>query len=658
MPSRKKDRGRQRKARQKENNREVRGDSSPRDRELGAPAHRNPLRGIVPCETEAGCRDNPIFRNAANNSFAGMVQHLDEEGITEFAENAARDFSSAVLYGSYDGMLVICQFLVDTRLGPKMRDVLVRKGVHLAAIRLLNQCNKSVADALGKDEKDVKEITKLPGLWTKILILIIHQDPSPDNSLSADADIRFAFAKGIGPFVMRVIDGGKRELFQRNEIWHMCLPSFFNLVFHTMGSKHGFQTMISYDGFLPFVAQASCWSQTREDIVAESGAIPLHYACHEAQRVISLLEIVGHDWAKQGETPRHYLEQIARAPISSSSAKCTESTMVGLIRMLKCSEQDKKVLLSIIDPLLLKHGFVDESVIAELIKHMRDNSSIEEIQVPMIRMLSTLGIDNQLCHVRKSDSRYAAAIRHGFLEFLINASIESFDDIIEQALVKFAWGVNQMSMHSKTSRALRGRKMEILSACDVLSSSPLPNSNHIYHLISDSFKPGDAICCNCLKEFDRKHLRFCQHCNIECYCSISCQAQSYKHGHDKFCKFMAKQFDYLRKMSVNETETKRLEVLSRSLVVNGCRYVKFSFRKTPISELKQLRDKTVVIDFTTSPHTRRVTTKNPEEYGQSSGVTCRFVSPVFYEVTAPHLAGMIIVQKIIPIESLASDSNL
>ena len=225
-----------------------------------------------------------------------------------------------------------------------------------------------------------------------------------------------------------------------------------------------------------------------------------------------------------------------------------------------------------------------------------------------------------------SDTRFAVAIQNGLIDFLVANGLAEQSILIAEALC-------EMSMHKKTSCALREKRCEISTVLDTAQES----STDIVCLIKDSIELGtSSTCCNCLKQFDRGSLYFCSGCNVECYCSLSCRSESWKMGHDKACKDMANHSEYLRCQGVSETDVKRYESLQNNVMMAGCRIV------------QQLESNTdgmdVVVDFGQCPAS--TTLVNKEDLESSRGSKCTFISPVMYSFAKDEL----IIDKVIAVK--------
>lgn len=434
--------------------------------------------------------------------------------------------------------------------------------------------------------------------------------------------IRLTIAKSIAPLVTCMVDDKKRKLFQRKEHWYKGLSSFFCLVMNLMnGEEGGRSVMLSYDGLLPFIAQAACYRVSRDDISTDAMWLKhdesLSAGCLDAQRAVAF--ILGTD------TSTDLMELIASTPLSNDP-KCSESTIVGFLRTLNHEQQldTSGSLVDIIESLIINNK-VDGQVIAELIKHGGIDGSSASFALRM--MLVILGLDDDVHEdIQMSDTRFAVAIQNGLIDLLVSNGAAEQSILIGEALC-------EMSMHKKTSRALREKRCEISTVLDTAQSS----STDIASLIKDSIELGtSSTCCNCLKQFDkRSSLYFCSGCNVECYCSLSCQSESWEMGHDEVCKDMANHSDYLRCQGVSETDVKRYESLQSNVMMAGCRIV------------QQLESNTdgmdVVVDFGQCPASTTLVAKDDLE---NSSLKCTFISPVMYSFAKDDL----VINKVISVK--------
>lgn len=244
-----------------------------------------------PCFKHVKVKTGQAFIKAIKNFDRGL---LSDEERQELAGNYVFSFSQDLREGDYYATDVVRRNIADPHIGRQLEDELLKADIHLSLLHFLNQSAKSSYDALGR-VVDGGESTMLAYNWVMILWILMQDG----LALDARDGARLVVAKGIDPFLMSVIDD-KRELFQSNHVWHLCISAFFEIVRGIVKSKEALLVMISYEGFLPFVAQASCWSQSREDIAAESEILrqvypdprtspePLSSASHAAQKVLGL----------------------------------------------------------------------------------------------------------------------------------------------------------------------------------------------------------------------------------------------------------------------------------------------------------------------------------------------------------------------------------
>ena len=259
----------------------------------------------------------------------------DEEKVSVVG-NYVHNFAQELRNGDLGGTKVITDNLSCPHLGSKLSEALFKADIHIAMLDFLVQCEGHLSVAL---KGAVGERANIPSLWVDILTMMVEYN---DNS----HDTRLMITRRLEPLVICMIDEG-RKLFRSNSCWHRSLRSFFYLMYDLMcQSEEARVIIISYDGFLPFVAQASCWGVSRGDIVKEATWLQLDdsfgAACRVAQRVICLV-VEEYDnqfqWIKN--TTINPLELIACTPLSSDPG-CKDSTMVGFVRSMRREKGDDR----------------------------------------------------------------------------------------------------------------------------------------------------------------------------------------------------------------------------------------------------------------------------------------------------------------------------
>ena len=552
------------------------------------------------CTVECKDDGSTIIRHPCMHPGADTRKLCDRSLLTDeekrmIIPNYIHNYEQDLLDGVYEGTFVIVQNLSCPHFGELLCEALMEIDIPNAILRFLGQCEGQLTVRLGGGVKDITsgERNKLPHLWMDILTLMLRFDVCPK-------DTRLVIAKSIGPLVRCMINDEKRQVFQSKNIWYNSLASFFCLVDRLVQTTEGRFTITSYEGLLPFIAQACCWNISRKDIVIAAAWFQLDSsisdACYEAQRVIYyVVQETFIEDAKIGD-----VDLIASTPVLSNESDCTESVIVGFIRMM--IKQDDHILLQCTVENLLLLGYVDARVITELIKCGRQSLSIETSNSVMSMALTILGLDDNT-HNQLSDSRYSVAIRSGLLELCVHAS-RTCDQEILSSLEELAKGLYTVAMHKKTSRALREKRSEILSALDALNKISPPYHERISPLINDSLEFGTSTCCNCMKTFHQKDLLFCAECKVECYCSVSCQSQSWNTGHKGCCKKISEYIDMLRSIGVSKADIKRYTTLENNLMMAGCRFVKNNAEEILNAVKKKQCDilgATVLIDYRQAP---------------------------------------------------------
>jgi hypothetical protein len=547
----------------------------------------------------------------------------DEEEKVSVVNNYIHNFAQEVRDGDFEGTKVIAGNLSCPHLGSKLSEALFKEDIHIAMLDFLGKCDGHLSVAL---KGAVGERANIPSLWMDILTFMVDYE-CPHETL-----LILMVATRLEALVMCMIHD-RRLLFRSNNCWHMSLPSFFDLMYNLMcQSEEAREIIISYDGFLPFVARASCYDVTHRDVARPKSFAT---ASSKAQRLTCLV-VEEHDFEEEGDADvkNDPLELIACTPLSND-AGCKDSTMVGFVRSMRHEKEDhhSSYLSVIIETLLWTGDYVDKRVIAELIEYGRGDSSSDSAEYAMYLMLGILGVEDSEI-VRPSDSRYAAAISCGFLEFCDHAASSIKRELSIAPLKYFFETLSSMALHSKTSRVLASGKLaQIHLALETLDKH---HGHGIVLPALDNFDDhGTFTCCNCLKKFEKKKLRLCNCCKIEQYCSLSCQEESWYAGHSRLCKKVANDCDNLRSQGVSEADIKRLTILKSNLMARGCSFVQsnIEFLKSMLSDVENVEagdSITILVDFGEVPQTIETVVRPSNSEGYIGSLHFEFVSPVWY----------------------------
>jgi DnaJ-domain-containing protein 1 len=653
-------RGKQRKDDNVPRNRDKKSVEYPSKREIAEIVRESMAQGCRVVRTDGGGIQvrHPVTMFGEDERLTNRELWNDEEkGVV--VDNYIHHFAQEIRNGNFEGTKVIGGNLLCPHLGSKLIEALFEEDIHIALLDFLSKCDGRLSVAL-KDT--VEKRVSLPAMWIEILTLMIGNDECSHETL-------VLVAKRLEPLVICMIHE-RRQLFRSNDTWHVSLGAFFYLMFYLMcQSKEARRVMLSYDGLLPFVAQASCWDVSRGDIAKEAARIrcgddyvPRSFstACREARKVICLV-VEEHD-IEEGEdadAPFSPLELIACTPLSNDP-ECKDSAMVGFVRCMRRDNDNLPSMLSvIIETLLCTGDYVDKRVIAELLDYGTSSQCAERGEFMFIMRL-LLGILGAYGYggIRPSDSRYAAAIRCDFLQFCNHVSNLTSDDeweLLTVPLKRLVRSLSVMSLHSKTSRVLASEKRaQFHLALETLAERhgmDLPVLDHFDDV-------GTSTCCNCLKKCEKKTLRLCNCCKIEQYCTLSCQAESWSAGHSRLCKKMAKESDYFRSQGVSEMDIKRLITLKSNLMAAGCNFIKSKI--TDILKMtygdgevaKHFECTSVLIDFGEVPPTIELRDARSNSVQYPGSLHVQFVAPVWYEFAARLGWNHVRLEKCIPQEKL------
>ena len=202
---------------------------------------------------------HPMFFPGCPREELSNREKWNDETRSAIVNNYVHNFAPELRNGDLEGTTVITENLACPHLGSKLSEALFKNDIHIAMLDFLGQCKGHLSVAL---KGAVGERADIPSLWIDILTLMVDYE--------CPLDTRLMIAKRLEPLVMCMIRD-RRLLFRSNRSWHRSLPGFFHLMFYLMRqSEEARVIIISYDGFLPFVAQASCWGVSRGDIVKEA----------------------------------------------------------------------------------------------------------------------------------------------------------------------------------------------------------------------------------------------------------------------------------------------------------------------------------------------------------------------------------------------------
>ncbi len=627
--------------------------AGPSKREIAEIVRESMVQGCRVVRTDGGGIQvrHPVTMFGENERLTNReLWNEEEKGVV--VDNYIHHFAQEIRDGNFEGTKVIGGNLLCPHLGSKLIEALFKEDIHIAILDFLSKCDGRLSVAL-KDT--VGKRVSLPSMWIEILTLMIGNEECSRETL-------VMVAKRLEPLVICMIHE-RRQLFRSNDTWHISLGAFFSLMFYLMYQSEEIRwIMLSYDGLLSFVAQASCWDVSRGDIAKEAVRIrcsddyvPRSFstACREARKVICLV-VEEHD-IEEGEdadAPFSPLELIACTPLSNDP-ECKDSAMVGFVRSMRCDKDNLPSMLSvIIETLVLTRDYVDKRVIAELIDYGMSSECVERAEFMFIMRL-LLGILGAYGGIRPSDSRCAAAISCDFLQFCNHVCNLASDKEWELnfSLTPLFEALAVMSMHSKTSRVLASCKRAqfhlALETLDERHGLDLPVLDHFDDV-------GTSTCCNCLKKCEKKTLRLCNGCKIEQYCTLTCQEESWNAGHSRLCKELANFSDCLRHQEVLEADIKRLTTLNRNLMLSGCSFVQRNLEailklSSGDGELAKL-----LIDFGKVPQRFELQlrhTRNDREVCPAS-LYFEFVSPVWYDFAARLGLDHVRLEKCIPIAVL------
>jgi len=163
--------------------------------------------------------------------------------------------------------------------------------------------------------------------------------------------------------------------------------------------------------------------------------------------------------------------------------------------------------------------------------------------------------------LKESDTRVSFAIRFGLIEMCLGfidryGRVESLIDVDEISLsgvLKIVFtAISTISLHQKTSKAIRSKKIEIQGALARLerkskveralagrTNDMNDDENDRNRLLLDMVRSildiSGSYCCWCNRSLSRAEVKQCNGCHRMTYCSRACQREDWLNGHKLTC---------------------------------------------------------------------------------------------------------------------------
>ena len=421
--------------------------------------------------------------------------------------------------------------------------VIEGSGALSVVLEFLNRCEdetfEGIMNSVGGDLKS-------PSTWMNILSTGSLKEPS----------CKLQIAENIGPLVRCMINDTDRLLFKSNKHWRHGIVPFVNLVanitlqrgidLQAMENVQIVDALLQHEGLLKSIIQWGFWDVYRPDIVKElrSEGIVCTGTVETSGVLIELL-VNG----MEGESRIRLLKSIGTTPVTNKEydSTCMTSCAAGLVRRLKTANQ-RKGILEMVRCLIRDADCVDKGVIIELIdlgtNYIADYESAINVAVISYPMILE---DSNMKNSHPNDTRAAFAIRTGLIEMCLGF-IERFnehecfgnDEVpMYTALTCFFHGINSISLHRKSAKAIRSKRNSIeeklvsLEKNERISSNP--KCKGLLDMIRSTLSINGSYCYRCNKSLSRTEVKECNGCHRMSYCSRSCQREDWLKGHKMTC---------------------------------------------------------------------------------------------------------------------------
>ncbi|EJK44338.1 hypothetical protein THAOC_37129 [Thalassiosira oceanica] len=422
-----------------------------------------------------------------------------------------------------------------------------RDGVIEALLRNLQRCDESLASVFGTAQDRPSAIVTLPAFCLSTLLRVETESHNKQEVCRKIAD-------GISP-VIKCMVHERRVFFQSTESWFESMKHFITLVYRiTHKQRETWLSVMKHDGLLPFLGQAVCWSQCRQDIVGgfhtSNMTVPQEEIISTVHSIAFFLSQESKDFGVSVPIGCKLLTRIGAVAIAKGSEL---PAIIGMIRSYGYMCQDRDISTDIsrnqltdIITTLIWGGCVDETVMKELVE-LRDVCP-EFVARCMARIICS------------SDSRFAGALRSGLFATTLSICAQlGRQDVCFHLFEGLQSGIPADELasgmiHVLYMLRLHDKTHKVLGSMATLDFQGLEDK--LEHISRDAQV---LVCANCLRTFDKKALKWCKGTNmLEPFCSMECLRESWD---AKACADFG--------AVVEEDDDKRLISLKRNILQAG-----------------------------------------------------------------------------------------
>lgn len=394
---------------------------------------------------------------------------------------------------------------------------------------------------------------KSPSVWIKFLM----------NACQFPSCI-LQIVENIGPLMKCMCADTTRQFFKRKKLWAEAILSFVQLIYNIIVGSSSTEkekiigTLLQYDGLLSSIVQWGFWGdEYRPDIAKALKSNDCTELVLFGRKITILLikhATNSNYWAQDGTTQSfrsltaeglRTLERIGSIPIVSKDydPTCKISCVAGMIQPMKTAKD--YTYHPALQNFIVNADCIDKGVIMEVIDFGMNYANDESSVVVVMGLASAMVLQGR--NTRRglpNDTRSAFAIRAGLFEMCLGlieryGSLD-FMDALFPCLCDILKAVHKVSLHKKTAKAIRSKKLIIEEKLTCLEKKSKVANNADWKrplvIIRSTLDINGSYCCRCNKSLGRKERMQCHGCNRMTYCSSTCQKEDWLiGGHELEC---------------------------------------------------------------------------------------------------------------------------
>ena len=441
---------------------------------------------------------------------------------------------------------------------------LVRSGILSSVLGFLGTCEHETFDGVMADAGGNVLVSNgtivhiggnldTPSRWIRVLFRAGELEP----------DCMMQIVENISPLVKCMCNDMARLFFQSNRHWKEGIESFVRLIGSMISKsirttdREVANTLLQYEGLLTSIVQWIFWKDHRPDIVKVLGMKECTLITEMGRHIVGMLVTDAYHRRVTLTTECKILMwSIGTTPIVNREydQTCITSFNEGFIHRTKELREGVNLCheLMLLQVLVTDIDCVDKGVITALIDFGLNFTS-DYNSSAIVAGLSSYCL-------KQSDTRVSFAIRSGLIEMCLNF-IERFGrvDFFKEGEPSFCRclenifiTINTVSLHQKTAKAIKSKKIEIQGALarlerkskveralagrtNDMNDDEDDRNRSLLDMIRSITDLSGSYCCRCSKPLTRTEVKQCNGCHRMTYCSKACQREDWLNGHSIAC---------------------------------------------------------------------------------------------------------------------------